>query len=676
MNPSLHKLLLRQLRNYAPEFPAGPLERLLQAVSDSYAHYERDREILERSMIISAQELTEANQRLRGELAAGTEAYGQLLESLRLMEDLRPDLRETLDASQIRLPAVAQIVKDQVLVRKLAEQRLLRQEQLLQAVAQGLNRLLTSQDLDDALSACMLEVVRASGADLAGCYQWIAARQDFRPVFRWMSSTYTPWAEGHAAHPGWELDLLAAHHEMLAHKQPFLLTEDTEACPACCLLPVAAGDTFWGCIGFFQLRSTFVWDAAHLSILANFAQSTGGAIYQHQIRSELVQAKEEAEAATLAKSQFLSIMSHEIRTPLNAVIGFTHLLLEDQPRPDQTDNLKTLKFSAENLLVLINDLLDYSKIESGKVELEETEFDLRHLVRSIRQSLLPRAEENRTRIEIRIDEALPDVLAGDPVRLGQILVNLASNAVKFTEDGWVRIQVRMLGRDDTHCELEIRVRDTGIGIEPQMHEKIFESFTQANSSTTRKFGGTGLGLAITRKLVELFQSRIELESEPGKGATFRFRLRMRYVAAPQQPAASHQHEVQPAPRSLAGIRVLVVEDNPVNVRILAQFLRKWDIDRVEVARNGAEGVEAARRQAFDLIFMDLQMPVMNGMEAAGQIRSFDPHTPIIALTADAMPEIRDLVLAAGMNDYTTKPFNPNVLYEKLIRLVQAVNGAR
>ncbi|TAE50981.1 MAG: response regulator [Bacteroidetes bacterium] len=669
--PDRHKLLLRQLRKYLPDRAGDEdLQPFISAIKESYLHFERDRIILERSMMLSSEELTEANRRLQGEIHERNEAFEQLLESMRLMEDLDPESSSGVRSGNISLPAIAQILNEQIRVRKAAEQRLMRQEQLLQAVAIGSNKLLTAYTLDEAIWACLTEIVRSTDADVVSCYTY---PEDAQPdeaslIYRWISSSCALTLADTPAGPPEELELIRSAMGQLSGNHAVCVkgAGDQTFC-SYLLLPVFAENRFWGCLGFFHRLPGKSWSKSQISVLSTLAQSIGGTAYQHMIREELHQAKESAEAATLAKSQFLSVMSHEIRTPMNAVIGFTHLLLEDNPRPEQAEYLRTLKFSAENLLVLINDILDYSKIEAGKVELEETDLDLRQLIQSIRQSLLPRAEEKGIRIQMLIDEDLPQSLSGDPVRIGQILTNLVSNAVKFTDKGYVSIQVSVLSQQEDRLTIELRVKDTGIGIAPDQQQAVFERFTQAHSSTTRVYGGTGLGLAITQKLIELHQSQIRLHSVPGQGSEFFFELTLNkgqngYLQNPEYLA-----ERIPEKQSLAGMRVLVVEDNEVNIKIITQFLRRWSIDDVFTARNGIQAVEHAQRLAFDVILMDLQMPVMGGFEATGEIRKFDLRTPIIALTADAMPEIRAQVISAGMNDYTTKPFNPNILFEKLVR---------
>lgn len=385
---------------------------------------------------------------------------------------------------------------------------------------------------------------------------------------------------------------------------------------------------------------------------------------QKEAREALIKAKELAEQAVIVKSQFLSTMSHEIRTPMNAVIGFTHLLMQN-PRPDQVGKLKTLKFSAENLLVLINDILDFNKIEAGMIEFEKVDFSIKELISNIRETMIQKAKEKDIQLRLLIDEGLPELVIGDPVRLGQIIINLVSNAIKFTREGKVIISAILCHQDSVSTTINFEVADTGIGIPDDKQQYIFESFTQASSDTTRKYGGTGLGLTITRRLLELQGSSISLKSKLGEGSVFSFELSFLNSTCKLEKTEITTSGLKD---SLEGIRLLIAEDNQINVLVAQEFFAQWNVD-CDVAENGVLALELIKINDYDLVLMDLQMPEMDGYETTRRVRELNgdkyKQLPIIALTASAMLNIQDKAFLIGMNDYISKPFNPDELYMKI-----------
>lgn len=403
--------------------------------------------------------------------------------------------------------------------------------------------------------------------------------------------------------------------------------------------------------------------------ISNFVMVTEDITDRKRSEMELLHAKEQAEEATQAKEQFLSTMSHELRTPMNSVIGITNLLLEESPRPDQAENLNILKFSAGNLLAIINDILDLSKIEAGRIEFIEEDFDLHYTLINIKRTHAVRAQEKSVDIKLTVDNALPSILKGDPQRLNQILNNLVSNAIKFTEEGFVHIHVDTVKDHRNEVELSIRVQDSGIGIPCNKLDTIFESFRQASAETSNKYGGTGLGLAITRKLVELQGGSIHVESEVGTGSSFIINMSfmkgdVMYRAKKETPIINNGEQSK-----LNGVRILLVDDNKINQKVAQKFLAKWDTE-VIVANNGKEAIDMLQTNELDVILMDLQMPEMGGMEATQHIRKLDDpfkkQIPVIALTAAAMNHEREQAMDAGMNDYICKPFQPQELFTKLV----------
>ncbi|MFT6797244.1 MAG: PAS domain S-box-containing protein [Maribacter sp.] len=390
---------------------------------------------------------------------------------------------------------------------------------------------------------------------------------------------------------------------------------------------------------------------------------------------ELLNAKEKETLANLAKDDFLSTMSHEIRTPLNAVIGISHLLLLENPKPEQLENLQTLKYSSEHLLGLVNDILDFNKISSGSLDLEKVEFSVTHLLKGIQGIFINRAKAKNIRFAIKKDNLLPDVLMGDSVRISQILTNLVSNALKFTEKGKVTLDLEIAAETEETCLLEVFVRDTGIGIPLEKQERIFQSFAQANSDTTRIYGGTGLGLAICRQLLELMGSTLHVDSAEGKGSTFSFLLQLNKGKKESTLTSNNEHgllEGKDAP-DLVGVKILVAEDNKVNIMVIKKFLSKWHVD-YDIAENGEIAFEMAKQNSYDLVLMDLQMPVMNGFTSCKLIKesskSLNRNIPIYALSASTGADIKNEIKDNKIDGLISKPFNSNELHQKLSDIIK------
>jgi PAS domain S-box-containing protein len=404
---------------------------------------------------------------------------------------------------------------------------------------------------------------------------------------------------------------------------------------------------------------------------------TGVAVYSQDITEkkkfehDLLQARNDAIAAAKAKSDFLSNMSHEIRTPMNAILGLTELLLEENFTGGNLENLKSIKYSADNLLVIINDILDFSKIEAGKITFENINFDLRLRMAELKKTFDYRAKEKGLEFNVTVPENIPHYIKGDPYRLNQILFNLVGNAIKFTSKGFVEVKTSINESEESDkINLVFEIVDSGIGVPEHKQNKIFESFTQAYTDTTRKFGGTGLGLAITKNLTALQGGYINIKSKVGSGTTFT-------VEIPFEVGNADAIEKQDKTEKdlildLSEIKILLVEDNLMNQFVAKQFFKKWN-NEISIANNGLEAIEIlVKDDSFDLVLMDLQMPELSGFEATEVIRA--EHTkvknrniPIIALSADAFQETRRKVLEAGMNDFVTKPFKPEELYHKIVK---------
>ncbi|MBJ6724989.1 ATP-binding protein [Geomesophilobacter sediminis] len=387
---------------------------------------------------------------------------------------------------------------------------------------------------------------------------------------------------------------------------------------------------------------------------------------------ELEAALVRAEEATRAKSVFLANMSHEIRTPLNGVLGLARILMDTRLNQEQKGYLESLNVSAENLLCIINEILDLSKIEAGKVALESTDFPLRDfLVKSMRPFEL-RGREKGLAVQLALDDRVPPHVTGDQVRLGQILTNLVGNALKFTSHGSITVSCQLEGIEAGRAALTFSVIDTGIGIPEHAISKIFEKFSQADSSTTRLYGGTGLGLSISKNLVELMGGELAVESREGVGSTFHFTITLPIAAAPETTAEEEGELVG----ELRPLRILVADDVPLNQLITEKFLSKTGSHLIDCAGNGREAVEKWAAGSYDLVFMDVQMPEMDGLEASRRIREAERQrggrVHICAMTANAMKEDGDICRQAGMDSYLSKP----VQEKDLVAVVRKVAGGK
>ncbi|SEA85218.1 PAS domain S-box protein [Pedobacter hartonius] len=382
-----------------------------------------------------------------------------------------------------------------------------------------------------------------------------------------------------------------------------------------------------------------------------------------QVEKEMIEAKEQALKLSKAKEMFLSVMSHEIRTPLNAVIGMTHLLLDNDPKLSQIDDLNILKFSGENVLHIINDILDFTKIETGKMELEIFPFSPKTLANDIINSLQVNVKKNGNQLALLFDPEIPDQVLGDKNRLYQVLMNLLGNAIKFTENGIVQLKIKLTGQNEEESVVRFEIADNGIGIPKDKQQYIFETFTQARTDISRKYGGTGLGLAITKKLLDMFNAGITVDSIEGKGTTFAFEIAFSKTAEPTV-AMGMDTEM----KLFTGKKILIVDDNEINILIAKRILSKWGLE-VDAAINGYEAIDKIMSTRYDLVFMDIKMPGIDGFETTGIIRdisdTYYKEIPIIALTASTLKNDHFKFVECGMNGHVLKPFNPQEIKQLL-----------
>jgi PAS domain S-box-containing protein len=622
--------LARQIETQDPELAQTltGLPALFERISDGYAQSERDQALLRRSLELSSGELTDANQRLRAKSSAAAQALASLNDAFDLLLE---GYRVGQSSGETdNLVEISQKVLWLTQQRERMRLALKRSEERFDLAMQGANDGLWDWDVaaDTVYFSPRWKAMIGYGVDEIG-------------------DTFNEWSE--RIHPE---DLSEAMATITAYCQ-----SDHSHYESIFRFRHKDGRYLW-----VLSRAVAVRDAQGkiVRLVGTHSDITANKLAEASLR----QAKEAAEAANRAKSEFLANVSHEIRTPMNGVLGMLNLAMDTQLDATQRDYIQTAHDSADALMAIINDILDLSKIEAGRLDLHNEDFSLHDLLRACSQLFAPRCESKRLAFESTLDPALPNKVHGDLVRLRQVLVNLLGNAVKFTESGSVTLIARPL--DDGR--LDFRVRDTGIGITAEYQTRIFEAFSQADGSITRKFGGTGLGLTISQRLTQLMGGDLTLRSTPGQGSEFGFALPLP-AADPASAAA------EPAPEAAeprASLKILLAEDNRINQKVAISLLEKAG-HQVHAVSSGEAAIEAiAADERFDLVLMDMQMPDMDGLEATRRIRADEAaqgkrRLSIIALTANAFASDRERCLAAGMDDFLSKPLNRGQLMEAISR---------
>ncbi len=616
-----HRLLERQLKKFLPGYPEVPeqFRDVLSAVSNSYEHTDNDRVLMETAMRESSDELEAKKEALKALLTRQSHVLESLKEAASALFPDRPSL-ENEDLLQL-----ADVVQEEIQKRHIAESRKAQSDQRLIDIIESLNLGMARYDLAGRVTRAehrFAEIFGRSSDEMVGMRATDFPAVDMKTE------------ESTNARP------IQFYLENTVFESPFKDAMNEVSWLLCTTAPLYgdAGEVEGGVIVVFDISA------------------------RKKLEQEMREAKKAAEAGLELRKTILANVSHELRTPVNGIVGMSALLSATNLDDEQREYLKTMRFSSDGLLVLIDDLLNVSRIEAGKVELEAFEFSVRDNFSELSKLLQVRAHEKGLSFESKIDDSIQPYLIGDVHRLNQVLTNLIGNAIKFTPQGSVQLEINHVGTTDDAQDIEFSVTDTGIGISEERQSAVFLAFAQEDNSTTRKYGGTGLGLSISKRIVELMGSELVLRSEKNVGTTFSFTLRLK-------KGGIQATELKAFKPDLEGSRILLVEDNQVNQFLANALLKSWNAI-VDISEDGQDAVNRMRGKSYHLVLMDLQMPVMDGFEATTCIREeLQSEVPIIGLSANALNGERERSLERGMNDYVSKPFQPEMLYKKIHALI-------